>query len=88
MQVFGLPRQISRGAALATRLAAKTTTIAAAGRVAAVERWRRAMCDGLSACQAARLWASHGRRCIVGSAARSRVRADRITCASGNGLAR
>lgn len=54
MQVFGLPRQISRGAALATRLAAKTSDIAAASRVAAVERWRRAMRDGLSACQAAR----------------------------------
>lgn len=54
MQVFGLPRQISRGAALATRLAAKTPDIVAAGRVALVERWRRAMKDGLSAEQAAR----------------------------------
>lgn len=54
MQVFGLPRQISRGAALATRLAAKTPSIAAASRVAAVARWRRAMGDGLSAGQAAR----------------------------------
>jgi hypothetical protein len=54
MQVFGLPRQISRGAALATRLAAKSADIAAAGRVAVVARWRRAMRDGLSADQAAR----------------------------------
>jgi putative transposase len=54
MQVFGLPRQISRGAALATRLAAETPNIAAASRVAVVARWRRAMGDGLSAGQAAR----------------------------------
>lgn len=54
MQVFGLPRQISRGAALATRLAAAPPNIAAASRVAVVERWRRAMRDGLSASQAAR----------------------------------
>jgi transposase InsO family protein len=54
MQVFGLPRQISRGAALATRLAAKSPDLAAAGRVAVVQRWRQAMKDGLSAAQAAR----------------------------------
>lgn len=54
MQVFGLPRQISRGAALATRRAAKTPEIAADGRVAVVQRWRRAMRDGLSSDQAAR----------------------------------
>jgi len=54
MQVLGLPWQISRGAALATRLAAKTPDIAAASRVAVVARWRRAMGDGLSAAQAAR----------------------------------
>jgi putative transposase len=54
MQVFGLPRQISRGAALATRLAAQTPHIAADSRVVAVKRWRRAMGDGLTAAQAAR----------------------------------
>lgn len=54
MQVFGLLRQMNRGASLATRLAAQTPDLAAACRGAAVARWRRAMRDGLSADQAAR----------------------------------
>ncbi len=53
MQVFGLPWQISRGAALATRLAAEPPSEARA-RAAADLRWRRAVSDGLSAGAAAR----------------------------------
>jgi putative transposase len=54
MQVFGLPRQIIRNAAGASRLlAAKTPNIEAERRRDAVERWRRAMADGLTATQAA-----------------------------------
>ena len=55
MQVFGLPSHIIRNGRAASRLlAAKTPHIAAARRRDAVERWRRAMADGLSADQAAR----------------------------------
>jgi putative transposase len=54
MQVFGLPRQIIRNGAAASRLLdAKTPSIEAARRRDAVARWRRAMADGLSADRAA-----------------------------------
>jgi putative transposase len=54
MQVRGLPRQIIRNGAAASRLlAAKTPNIEAERRRDAVARWRRAMSDGLSAEQAA-----------------------------------
>ena len=54
MQVVGLPRHVIRSASLASRLAAKTSSIEAASRRDAVVRWRRAMADGLSAEKAAR----------------------------------
>jgi putative transposase len=55
MQVRGLPRQVIRNGAAASRLlAAKTPNIEAERRRDAVARWRRAMADGLSAEQAAR----------------------------------
>lgn len=55
MQVFGLPSQIIRNGRAASRLlAAKTPTIEAARRGDAVQRWRRAMADGLSAERAAK----------------------------------
>ena len=55
MQVFGLPRHITRAAQSASRLlGAKTPDIAAQRRRDAVARWRRAMADGLTAEQAAR----------------------------------
>ncbi|HET6375580.1 MAG TPA: integrase core domain-containing protein [Methylocella sp.] len=55
MQVFGLPSHIIRNGRAASRLlAAKTPNIEAARRHDAVQRWRRAMADGLTAGQAAR----------------------------------
>jgi len=55
MQVIGLPSHLIRnGRAAARLLAAKTPHIEAARRRAAVQRWRRAMADGLTAAQAAR----------------------------------
>jgi putative transposase len=55
MQVFGLPRQVTRNARAASRLlGAKTPDIAAQRRREAVARWRRAMTDGLTADAAAR----------------------------------
>lgn len=55
MQVFGLPRHITRAAQSASRLlAAKSPDIEAQRRRDAVARWRRAMADGLRAPQAAR----------------------------------
>ena len=53
MQVFGLPRQVIRGARVASRVAAQPTKSAAAVRDAVVARWRQAMRDGLSAGRAA-----------------------------------
>lgn len=53
MQVFGLPRHTIRSAALASRLAAKSSCNEAARREALVGRWRRAMAKGLSAEDAA-----------------------------------
>jgi putative transposase len=54
MQVRGLPWQISRNGAAASRLlAAKTPNIEAERRRGAVARWRRAMAEGLTAEQAA-----------------------------------
>lgn len=54
MQVFGLPRQIIRNGRAASRLlSAKTPNIEAERRRDAVERWRRAIADGLTAEQAA-----------------------------------
>lgn len=55
MQVFGLPRHVTRKAAVASRLlGAQTPHIEAARRRDAVARWRRAMHDGLTAEAAAR----------------------------------
>ena len=55
MQVRGLPRQIIRNGAAASRLlAAKPPNIEAERRRDAAARWRRAMADGLTAEQAAR----------------------------------
>lgn len=55
MQVFGLPRHVTRSAGAASRhLAAKTPSIEAARRRDAVARWRRAMAQGLGAVEAAR----------------------------------
>jgi transposase InsO family protein len=54
MQVFGLPGHVIRGARLASRIAAKSSDNEAVIRRAAVERWRQAMADGLTADQAAR----------------------------------
>jgi len=54
MQVRGLPRQIIRNAAAASRLlAAKTPDIEAERRRDAVARWRRAMANGLTGDEAA-----------------------------------
>jgi putative transposase len=53
MKVFGLQAPVYRGAALASRLTAKTPDIAA-GRRDALGRWRRARENGLSAEEAAR----------------------------------
>lgn len=55
MQVFGLPRHVTRSARAASRLLdAKTPSIEASRRRDAVARWRRAMAQGLSAEQAAK----------------------------------
>jgi putative transposase len=54
MQVRGLPSHVIRSAALASRLAAKSSCNEAVRREAVVERWRRAMAKGLSAEDAAR----------------------------------
>src|SRR5271165_564962 len=55
MQVCGLPRQIIRNGAAASRLlAAKPPNIEAERRRDAAARWRRAMANGLTAEQAAR----------------------------------
>jgi putative transposase len=55
MQVFGLPRHITRTAQSASRLlAAKPPNSEAQRRCDAVARWRRAMADGLRADQAAK----------------------------------
>ena len=54
MQVFGLPSHVTRNAAVASRLAARRMSAEAVRRVALVERWRRAIADGLTAAQAAR----------------------------------
>ena len=48
MQVFGLPRHVTRGAALASRLGGKERSDEAHRRDA-LERWRRARSNGLSA---------------------------------------
>ena len=52
MQVFGLPRHVTRGAALASRLGGKERSDEAHRRDA-LERWRRARSNGLSAADAA-----------------------------------
>lgn len=55
MQVFGLPGHVIRKGRVASRLLdAKTPDIEAAGRRDAVQRWRRAMADGLTCEQAAK----------------------------------
>jgi Transposase and inactivated derivatives, IS30 family len=55
MQVFGLPRHVTRSAGAASRLlGAKTPSIEALRRRDAVARWRRAMTQGLTAEQAAK----------------------------------
>ena len=55
MQVFGLPGQVIRNGRVASRLVdAKTPAVEAARRRDAVERWRRAIADGLTAEAAAR----------------------------------
>src|SRR4051812_31554595 len=53
MKVFGLQAPVYRGAALASRLTAKTSEIAAVRRDA-IARWQRARANGLSAEEAAR----------------------------------
>jgi transposase InsO family protein len=53
MKVFGLQAPVYRGAALASRLTAKTSDIAAVRRDA-LARWQRARANGLSAEEAAR----------------------------------
>ena len=53
MQVFGLPRHVTRAGALALRIAAKSLTNEAAIREDAVRRWRGARAAGLSADDAA-----------------------------------
>jgi putative transposase len=54
MQVFGLPRQVIRGAAVASRLSNALPSGSASARRDALDRWRGARGDGLSAEQAAR----------------------------------
>lgn len=53
MQVFGLPRHITRSGTLASRIAARPSSNEAATRRDAVRRWRQAMDKGLSATEAA-----------------------------------
>jgi putative transposase len=53
MQVFGLPRHIIRTGALASRIAAKSSSDEAAIRRELVRRWRGAMARGLTAQEAA-----------------------------------
>ena len=53
MQVFGLPRHVTRAGALASRIAAKSFSHEAVMREDAVRRWRRARAAGLSADEAA-----------------------------------
>lgn len=53
MQVRGLPGHVIRSAALASRLAAQSSSHEAVRRDALVSRWRRAMAKGLSAEDAA-----------------------------------
>jgi hypothetical protein len=53
MQVFGLPRHVIRTGRLASRIAAKSSSNAAAMRGKLVCRWRQAMREGLTAAQAA-----------------------------------
>jgi transposase InsO family protein len=54
MQVFGLPGHIIRNGKVASRIAAKLSDNESAIRRAAVDRWRQAMADGLTADQAAK----------------------------------
>ena len=54
MQVFGLPRSIIRGAAMASRLSNVSPSGSSLERRDAVERWVGARRDGLSAAKAAR----------------------------------
>lgn len=54
MQVRGLPRHIIRSACAASRVAAKPLNSVAASREDALQRWRQARADGLTAQQAAR----------------------------------
>lgn len=54
MQVFGLPRHVIRGAAVASRLSNASPSGSSSERRDALERWRGARRDGLSAAQAAR----------------------------------
>ena len=54
MQVFGLPRQIIRGAGAASRLSTTPPSGSAVFKRDAVERWLGARQDGLSAAKAAR----------------------------------
>jgi len=54
MQVFGLPRHIIRGAAVASRLSNASPSGSSLERRGAVERWVGARRDGLSAAKAAR----------------------------------
>jgi hypothetical protein len=53
MQVFGLPRHITRTGSLASRIAAKSSSKEAAIRGELVRRWRQAMEKGLTAAEAA-----------------------------------
>lgn len=53
MQVFGLPRHITRSGSLASRIAATSSSNETAFRRDAVARWRQAMAKGLSAAEAA-----------------------------------
>ncbi len=54
MQVFGLPRHVIRGAAVASRLSNASPSGSSSERRDALERWLGARRDGLSAAQAAR----------------------------------
>src|SRR3954469_11888694 len=69
MKVFGLQAPVYRGAALASRLTAKTSEIAAVGRDA-IARWQRARANGLSAEEAARCRGCPGHPVSLEQAAR------------------